>query len=69
VEENLPDKAFFSVADIKAMGLMSDTTFYKEVALGRIVAHKFGRSTRVSRENLVAYLQAAPTIQPKRQAA
>jgi len=65
----LPNKPLFSPREIKELGICSDTKFYQLVADGEIIAHKFGRHTKVTRDNLLAYLESRPALQPKRRAA
>jgi len=69
MQVTLPDKPLFTPREIKELGICSDTKFYQLVADGEIVAHKFGRHTKVTRDNLLAYLARRPAIKPKRRAA
>ena len=67
MEVTLPNnKLLFSPREIKDLGICSATKFYELVRDGELIAHKFGRYTKVTRENLMAYLSSRPLLQTGR---
>lgn len=52
-----------SVGDVCARYSIGRTTFYREVAAGRIRLRKMGTATRVAREDMEAWMAALPIVQ------
>lgn len=56
----LPDdgKMFYSPSEIVALGVMSRTTIWRQINSGRLDAVQVGRSVRVSKESLQAFIDS-----------
>lgn len=51
-----------TVAEFKAKYRIGHTTFYRQVAAGRLRLIKIGKSTRISAQDADAWLNALPKI-------
>ena len=58
-----PHLAYSIAVALQITGL-GRTSLYKEISSGRLVAHKVGRRTLISADDLERWLKSQPTIVP-----